>query len=183
MKQKIQLGLFGLLLTVLVIINIRYLWGPAQPPAPIAASASERRDSVIGSVAIPDAELHLDLLESARRGPRSRPGRNIFAYRIERAPVRQVAPPTVEKTPEPEPTPLPPPPPRAPYRFFGMVEDSADGGRQVFLTNGVEIFPAREGQLLENRYRIVQIRKDSLELEDTRSGYRWVLWLEAEGKR
>lgn len=180
MKQKVQFGAFGIMLVILLAVTMRNLWGPAQPAAPIAASASELDDIVIGSLTIPDAELRVELLDSRRRPAARRPGRNIFSYGRARVLVETQSAVEEELPGETEEAapPAAPGAPRAPFRLFGMAEGVEDGSWRVFLTDGTEIFSGEKGDTIKKRYRIAEVRKNSIELEDTREGHRWVIWLE-----
>jgi hypothetical protein len=57
-----------------------------------------------------------------------------------------------------------PPPPPIPLKFYGFVEGSL--GRQAFFVNGDDIFAAREGQVIQSRYRLVKIGAAAAEVED-----------------
>ncbi|MFI5176337.1 MAG: hypothetical protein ACHQKY_15860, partial [Terriglobia bacterium] len=46
--------------------------------------------------------------------------------------------------------------------------DNATKVKKVFLTNGQDIFIAAEGEVVANRYRIIRIGVNSVEVEDLR---------------
>jgi hypothetical protein len=95
-------------------------------------------------------------------------GRNLFAYGSRPTPT----PPTPPRNPRPSP---PPPssttrptttgPVRIDLKFTGYVETKTPGGEKkkyaVFL-NGQEILTGAEGDLVANRYKIVQIGLESV---------------------
>ena len=52
--------------------------------------------------------------------------------------------------------PPPPPPPPIPLKFYGFTGNKS-GPKQVFLSKGEDIFVAKEGQIIDRRYRILKI--------------------------
>lgn len=185
MNQRAQIGLLIVALGVLgVLIYVNFFGGGDSTRAGLSASADDSEAIVIGSVRVPDVELRVDLLERERQPARAGDVRNIFAYWQPPRPPRRPdpTPPPVEEEVKPEEAPPPeivvriPPPP---YRFFGLAEGETESDRRVFLTDGTEIFSAARGDTLQDRYRIVQIGRENLELEDLQRGHRWVIPLEA----
>lgn len=182
MKQKIQLAVFGVMLLVLVAVILNNLSGPAKSAPQVAVAASGQDAIQIGLVTIPDAELHVELLDVSKRPKARPPRRNIFAYGAAPAasqPVVEVVDTAAEEKTVEE-TSSAPSAPKSPFRYFGVVEEIAKGNQYAFLTDGTNIFSAVEGKMILKRYRIVKIHEDSLELEDTREGRSWVLNLEVE---
>lgn len=183
MTKRVQFGVLAALVLLLVTLNYGWVFGGGDSgPEPVAASSDDGSD-VFGSVHLPDVALRTDLLEQERVTVQPNSIRNIFAYNIPRPP----RPPAPEPDPEPEETveiekPPPPPPtelrstiPPAPYRFFGIAEDGSIGGRRVFLTDGESVYSAVKGELIDNRYRVVQIGDQNLMLEDIKAGHRWTI--------
>ena len=186
MKTRIQLAIFaGLILTFVAMQFGGLLGGGDGATDPVAASSEDLPDIVIGSVRVPDVALRIDLLERERESVRPNSVRNIFAYNIPRPPPPPKPDPVPEEVVEVEKEPPPPPVelsstiPPAPYRFFGIAEGGRAGGRRVFLTDGESIYNAGKGELVENRYRVVQIGDQNLELEDTKKGHRWIIPFDA----
>jgi hypothetical protein len=62
--------------------------------------------------------------------------------------------------------PPPPPLPPIPYKFVGLVEVPGQSKRIAVLSDGrsAPVF-GREGDIIEGRYRIVQIGAESIEME------------------
>jgi hypothetical protein len=54
-------------------------------------------------------------------------------------------------------------------KYYGFTTDSATKAKRVFLTNGQDIFIAAEGEVVANRYKIVHIGVNSVEVEDMRN--------------
>lgn len=177
MSEKHKAGVLVALVVVLGLTAWRW-WAP-QSSAPVAASGvgQARRSVARSPLDIPDARLQMERLQAASQRNTPPVGRNIFEYGRVSRPVRIVKP-AVASTPQAPPPQSPPPPPPPPLRFYGMAENQAGGARRVFLTDGNEIYVARQGDVIEGRYRVVRISGDSMELEDLVSHHRWVLWLE-----
>ena len=62
------------------------------------------------------------------------------------------------------PPPTPPPPP-IPYRFIGVLTGVPGQGRIAVLTDGRSVVHGRVNDIIEGRYRIVQIGEESLQIE------------------
>lgn len=174
MKDKRKVILFVALLAVLVGINLP--WGSSSTP--IAAPGEETDPVGVlasgSSLAIPDAVLQVERLNPFARVRPGRIQRNIFQYgRRKQAPRR-----LVQARPQAAVPPAPPPPPPAPVRFFGFAESSRGGQRQVFLTDGEEIYVAAQGDVVLQRYRVVRVGSESIEVEDLSGSHRWVVPLE-----
>ncbi len=65
-------------------------------------------------------------------------------------------------------------------KFYGYVADRASGSKRAFFTNGEDVYIASEGDTLENRFRLLHIGNDSVEMEELSSGRRAVVMIEAE---
>lgn len=169
-KQKITL----LLLLVVVLVGINLVRRSSSAPAPQATSPAvpARSAGARDPLAIPDAVLQVGRLEAAAHRRAADVRRNIFEYgRRAETPVSpgqavSVAPPQE------------PPPPPAPVRFFGFAENSRGGKRQVFLTDGEEIFVAAEGDVIARRYRLLRVESERIEVEELAGKRRWVVPLE-----
>ncbi|GJI98203.1 hypothetical protein RugamoR57_49210 [Duganella caerulea] len=88
--------------------------------------------------------------------------------------ARTVAPVILaEATPPPGPAPLP-------FRFLGRMSDGDD--RVIYLGQGDQLVPARQGDLLDGHYKVVLIGAAQMEFEDTTSGLRQLLPLPVQDK-
>jgi hypothetical protein len=58
--------------------------------------------------------------------------------------------------------PPPPPPPVITLRYIGYMSER--GGSVAFLTDGKEVFMARENDVVANQYRVLKITEESIEL-------------------
>jgi hypothetical protein len=167
----IQLGILGVVLVAVVYFVLMPALGtPGVPAGPVAAAGPGGR-----AAARPrprPLDVRLDALgkaaaaedpEVARRNP----------FRMGAA----TPPPAPEgtmagRTPKPVapvlgpvgPPPTPPPPP-IPYRFIGVLSGVPGQGRIAVLTDGRSVVHGRVNDIIEGRYRIVQIGEESLQIE------------------
>lgn len=116
-----------------------------------------------------DPTLHRDVLEASRRVKYEAGGRNIFemeAPKIE-PPITSVRQPTPPPGP-PTPTPTPPPPP-IPLKYYGYANKPGEA-RKIFLSEGERnnsvVFIAKQGDIVDRRYKVVQIAPTSVQIED-----------------
>ncbi len=134
----------------------------AAPPATSTASAQKKAPAVTDSTL--DPRLRLDIL-AASQSKKYEAGRNIFRMeekRIETA----IASPRGPMGPEPPPTPTPtPPPPPIPLKFYGFASKPNEPKR-IFLADEGEVFVARQGDIVERKYKVVQINNTSVIIED-----------------
>ncbi len=123
-----------------------------------------------------DPRLRLDLLNAAANTRYEGKGRNIF--RAEAEPAPEIPKPVISPiTPNPQPQ-GPPPPPPINIKFFGFANRPGEP-RQVFLSQNGDIFVAKEGDIVNRRYRIVHINPTSIEVEDVLSNNRQSIPLQA----
>ncbi len=172
MSDRNKLIVLLVLVGVFIAVNLRGYFAPAAP----AFSGRAQTRGKPGD-RIPDADLNLKSLETAGLSDPSEAKRNIFQYGQAAQPVAQRRAPTPEPV---EVAPPPPPPPPSPVRFFGFAQGSSGGARRVFLTNGEDSFIVREGEVFMQRYRLVRIGKDNVEIEQTSGAHRWVVPLEQQ---
>lgn len=173
MRERKKLALLVVLAGVLVWLNLPE--GSSSPTAAVlnVVRGSGQKDRAKQlSPHIPDARLQVERLDQAPRVQARDVRRNVFEY------GRQAPPSSAQQTQSPPVAAPPPPPPRAPFRFYGVVESSRQGGRQVFLTDGEEIFVASEGAVVKKRYRLVRIQPQSIEVEELAGDRRWIVPLE-----
>jgi hypothetical protein len=137
----------------------------AAPPAPATTSntSAKKGGAVLAASNLLDPTLHTEILDASRHVKYEAGGRNIF--RMEEPPIpKPIAPPRPTATPIPTPTPVPPPPP-IPLKFYGFASKSNEP-KKVFLAEGPSIFVARQGEIVDRRYKVVQISNNSVTIED-----------------
>ena len=150
-------------------------------PVYLAKKVEDRPD-----VTTIDPTIRFDRLDRVLKVPQAGSERDLFQI-SKTPPVRAAALASVEPTVRPfvaygpraplPPTPVPPPPPPSPlvipFKFYGTSAVHPDGTRTAyFISPGAtpdldEIYMANEGDLIKNRYRIVQIGVDRVTVEDT----------------
>lgn len=168
----------------LVVYNFSGVFGTsaAAPSAPAAAAgpaapAQKKPGNVQAPVNTLDPTLHTDLLDASRRVKYEAGGRNIF--RMEEPPIPEpIAPPRPANTPPPTPTPTPPPPP-IPLKFYGFAS-KANEPKRIFLEEGGAVFIARQGDIVDRRYKVVQIQNTSVVIEDVLTANRQTIPLTAK---
>ena len=170
---------------------------PAAPaPSPAAPSIQRARVPVRGSSqefrptlkpraedrpnpATIDPRIRFDLLAKVQAIEPEGGSRSIFQFSTAPA-VTPTGPATTVAAihpaprmygPEPPPKPVPPapppPPPAITLKFYGYSTPRADGTKRAFFLDGEEIYVAAEGELVNKRYRVVQIGVNSVIMEDT----------------
>lgn len=117
-----------------------------------------------------DPRLRLDLLKSSESTEYKGSGRNIFRADSEPVIPRPIDNGLTKKTDTPPPPqPIvpqgPPPPPPIPLKFFGFANRSGEA-RQIFLLQGDDVFVAKEGDVVNRRYKVVKINPTSVEIQD-----------------
>ncbi len=131
-----------------------------RPAAPGQASAGGRK--VLAAPRSLDPTLRYDWLKATEDTKYSGSGRNIFQAQVDipkPMPMRKTAP-----GPPPGP-PLPPPPPPINLVFFGFANKPGEP-KKVFLSQGDDVFIAKEGDIIDRRYKILHITPVSVEVED-----------------
>jgi hypothetical protein len=141
---------------------------PERPaPAPTRTTGRNASKKQNGAQSL-DPSLRTDLLRISEETKYEGSGRNIFkAFVIIPKPIVPVTPlPDVATGPL-----LPPPPPPIELKFYGYATP-AGGTRRIFLAQGEDVFIAREGDIVDRRYKVVRISATSVEILDVLSNNR-----------
>jgi hypothetical protein len=191
-ENKKQLRIMIVLLAILLLVGIYnfvdFGTSSAASPAPATstqvahtqvseskkASAPQLSDSTL------DPRLHIHELAASQNVKYEAGGRNIF--RMEElkptettvASVRQPYGPDLPPTP----TPTPPPPP-IPLKFYGFASKPTEPKR-IFLDDEGEVFVARQGDIVERKYKVIQINNTSVIIEDVLNSNRQTIQLSAK---
>lgn len=116
-----------------------------------------------------DPRLRLDLLKATEETEYKGSGRNPFRAEAEVVIEKPVTPVIVKKDEtakvENQGPPPPPPPPPINLKFFGLLNRAGEP-RQAFLLQNDEVFVAKEGDVVNRRYKVVKINNNSVEIED-----------------
>ena len=166
----IQLGVLGvILIAVVYFVLLPSLSPPAIQPGPVVPAGRTQAKTAIRPI-----DVRLDALgkavaaedpTAARRNPfrmgAATPPPPPEGTIAARGPAKPVTP----LPPVPVGPPQPPPPPPIPYRFIGVLSGVPGQGRIAVLTDGRTVVHGRVNEIIEGRYRIVQIGEESLQIE------------------
>jgi hypothetical protein len=144
-----------------------------SPAARKPGKSSERKPASVLLAQSLDPTLRFDLLKSSEDVAYKGSGRDIFQSQPEAPPIPKEVVKVIDTGPPP-----PPPPPPIPLKFYGFSGNKA-GPKQVFLSKGDDIFVAKEGQIIDRRYRIIKIGPNSVEVEDVLTNNRQTIPLTA----
>jgi hypothetical protein len=160
--------LAGVLVVIAAVLVARAFMGGGAEPAPsvpagtgAAGSKTARKPARALLAHSLDPSLRFDLLKSSEDVTYKGTGRNIFRSEAPPPPIPQPLPP--DKQPAAMNT--PPPPPPIDLKFYGYAGPKG-GSRQIFLLKGEDIFLAKEGQIIDRRYKILHINPTSVEVQD-----------------
>jgi hypothetical protein len=139
-------------------------------PAPRAATGRNRTTSKRQSAAQSlDPTLRTDLLKVSEDTKYEGTGRNIFKVFVDIPRVLQ--PPVPDQTVHSNEPPPPAPPPPIDLKFYGYATP-AGGTKRIFLAQGEDVFIAREGDIVDRRYKVVRISGTAVEILDVLSNNR-----------
>lgn len=118
-----------------------------------------------------DPSLRFDVLRSSEETKYEGTGRNIFKVFVE-PPPRPVQPVTTQPSQAaPEQAYVPPPPPPIELKFYGFATP-AGGAKRVFLAHAEDVFIAKEGDIVNRRYKVMKISPNSVDILDVLSNNR-----------
>jgi hypothetical protein len=172
--NKKQLITVGVLLAILAIVVIYDFIGSgtssAAPPTTSSTSTQAQRAKA-GNAPISedlDPTVHIETLESSRKVKYEAGGRNIFRME-EPPPPKPLTDVRVQPAPQIQtPTPTPPPPP-IPLKFYGFANRPGET-KKIFLSEGDQqnsvVFIAKQGDIVDRRYKVLQIQANSVQIED-----------------
>ncbi len=132
--------------------------GNAKPATGVNAGHKTPRPAVAHSL---DPTLRFDLLRSSEDITYKGTGRNIFRSE---APMPEIPKP-VQSALQQQQAQAPPPPPPIDLKFYGFAGPKG-GSKRIFLLKGEDIFLAKEGDIVDRRYKIMHIGPASVEVQD-----------------
>lgn len=150
---------------VAVLLLVKWLVGSRGSVPTTTATTQTAKPNSKGVNSL-DPTLHTELLKSAEETQYEGKGRNIFRSEEElpKAIVPPMSKPSVQNN-------LPPQPPPINVKFFGFASKPGEPKR-IFLSQGEDIWVAKEGDVINRRYRILKINPNSVEIEDVLSNNR-----------
>ena len=161
-RQQITLGM----LVAVLAGTALYMYWPrttASRPATSKVRGATAKTGTEAPITAPD--VHLEVLNAPRPKPDD-VNRNLFRFKPKPVPPPVAVPrPALPPTPSPPPAPSgPPPPPDIPLKF-AMVMSQGSGPKVAVLldTLGHQIY-AREGEVIEGRYKVWKIGVESIEI-------------------
>jgi hypothetical protein len=180
-ENKKKTILAGLLVVVAAGLLIYQFSGggsestPAPTPGSSTAAAKNAHKAHTLMAHSLDPTLRFDLLKSSEDVTYKGNGRNIFSSQAPPPPMPTPISPAL--TPAAGPTPPPPPPPSG-LKFYGFAGPK-NGIKRVFLIKGEDIFLAKEGDVVDRRYKIVRVGPTSVEVQDVLTNHSETLPLAA----
>jgi hypothetical protein len=180
----------GALLVVALLLGGRFVLslfeGSSSAAAPVASAATAPAPDTLdlpaktkgrGSTKKPtsgrslDPTLRFDLLKVSEETKYEGTGRNIFRAFVEIPHVLQ-PPQTDHVAAGPQLPPQPPPPPPIDLKFYGFAISKPGEAKRVFLLQGEDVFIAKEGDIVDRRYKVVHISPNAVEILDVLSNNR-----------
>lgn len=152
---------------------------PARTTAAATATAARNTSSAARAKTHPvlaqtlDPTLRFDLLKSSEDVTYKGSGRDIFRSQAPAPEIPKVVTPPVQQQAQ-----APPPPPPINLKLYGYVTRKGGDPKRVFLSSGDDIFVAKEGDIVNRRYRILKIGNNSVDVEDVLTNNKQTLYLQ-----
>jgi hypothetical protein len=169
-ENKNKLRWMIALLVIAVLVGIYNFWdfgtSSAAPPAAVSSptAAQKKAPQVVDTTL--DPRLRIDILAASQSKKYEAGGRNIFRMEELKPIEKPVTSVRVEIGPPAPPTPTPtPPPPPINIKFYGFASKPNEPKR-IFLADDGEVFLARQGDIVERKYKVAQINNTSVVIED-----------------
>lgn len=182
-ENRTQVMALAVLAGLAALLLARAFWpsepSPSAAPTTTASSSprpATRRTSSGKLVAVTeprlDPTLNFDLLRQSEEIKYAGNGRNIFvagSVPIEK-PIKNGTDQAQSAAYTPPPT---PPPPPITLKFFGFASKPGEPMR-VFLSQGVDVFIAGEGDIVDRRYRVLHISNSppAVDVEDVLNNHK-----------
>ena len=148
-------------------------WVVLRDASPAVAPAASAAEASTGTVKRGPDLPRIDLARLDRPRPASGIGhRDLFDFATPPPtppPPIPSAAPIVEETPPPVTIPTPPPLPPLNIKYIGAFEGKKGLKVAVLMTDRKEVLTGQVGEVLANRYRIVKIGLESVDVQDVGS--------------
>ncbi len=191
-KKEVRwmIALLAILLLVGIYNFVDFGTSSAAAPAPAPATSTQTatqtpQKPAAGAQQVPDStldpRLRLDILAASQSKKYEAGGRNIFRMEeIKITAVQGSVRQNAEMGPPAPPTPTPtPPPPPIPLKFYGFASKGNEPKR-IFLADEGEVFVARQGDIVERKYKVIQINNTSVVIEDMLNSNRQTIQVTAK---
>jgi hypothetical protein len=142
---------------------------PPQKPAPSAPRTTRGSSKKQTPAQTLDPTLRTDLLTTSEETEYQGTGRNIFRIFVDIP--KPIAPVTPQPDMQAQGPPPPPPPPPIELKYYGYATP-AGGTKRIFLAQGEDVFIAKEGEIVDRRYKVVRISPNAVEILDVLSNNR-----------
>ena len=164
-ESPVKTGIAVALIAVALFMLVR--WFMEQNGTAPATTQSRATKQAARTNAL-DPTLRTDLLKDSEESKYQNKGRNIF--------VAQVEIPEAIKNPIKNPEPIVPQqvqniPPPINVKFFGFASKPGEP-KKIFLSQGEDIWVAKEGDVVNRRYKVLKINPNSVDIEDVLSNNR-----------
>lgn len=181
-----MIALLAILLLVGIYNFVDFGTSSANSPAPATSTqtAAQTTRKSTNSTQLADSTLdprfHWHELAVSQSIKYEAGGRNIFRME-EQAIPKMIGPARLsEMGPPAPPTPTPtPPPPQIPLKFYGFASKGSEPKR-IFLADEGEVFVARQGDIVERKYKVIQINNTSVIIEDMLNSNRQTIQVTAK---
>lgn len=181
-----MIALLAILLLVGIYNFVDFGTSSANSPAPATSTqtAAQTTRKSTSTTQLADSTLdprfHWHELTVSQSIKYEAGGRNIFRME-ELKPITPVISSVRQPYgPEPPPTPTPtPPPPPIPLKFYGFASKGSEPKR-IFLADEGEVFVARQGDIVERKYKVIQINNTSVIIEDMLNSNRQTIQVTAK---
>ncbi len=180
------LGIFAIFMLVRAFTGGGETAAPPSSSEPVATKApatgttpAKRKQAADRAKAHPlladtlDPTLRFDLLKSSEDVTYKGSGRDIFHSQ---APPPEI--PKIVTTPLQAQRQAPTPPPPINLKLYGYVQRKGGEAKRIFLSSGEDIFVAKEGDIVNRRYKILKINNNSVDVEDVLTNNRQTLYLQ-----
>lgn len=169
-KTKVRVAI---VLCIAAVLTVAWTLVPrgetSAESAPATAISPEKAKGALISESL-DPRLRLDLLANSEKVQYEGKGTNIFRAGAEDVDIpKPVRSPILANHNDPSKPgyvrPAPPPPPPINLKYFGITSSKGEKP-QAFLSQGDDVWIAREGDVVNRQYKIVHISPTAVEVED-----------------
>ena len=167
-RTRRQAIVLGALVGVLALVLWWNLGTSAGPGGAAGPGAARRQATSAGAQNTPIESVRLDALAAPRPAPGSQ-ARDPFRFRTGAEARPAAAPSQYAGTPDPDAQPgggepIASGPPPIPLRYIGVVRLAEGQQLLAVLSDGNGVYRGSAGDVIEGRYRILQVRPESIEI-------------------